>query len=151
MNVRALVGSGDKIGRLALPFLLVGVVANVLRPAWFSVGGPATTLTIASIAVLIPGVIGWAWSAGLILTKVPKGELITSGPFSLVKHPLYTDVSLLVLPWAGFLFNSWLGVVLGLVIYLGSRLYAPAEEAALAQRFGAEWDEYCDCVKLPWL
>ena len=87
----------------------------------------------------------------LILTKVPKNELITSGPYALVKHPLYTGVALLVLPWIGFLLNTWLGVVIGLVLYTGSRLFAPKEEAALSKAFGAAWDEYCSKVKIPWL
>ena len=26
----------------------------------------------------------------LILARVPRGELVTTGPFALVKHPLYT-------------------------------------------------------------
>ena len=104
-----------------------------------------------SILILIPGVIVWIWSVVLILAKVPRGQLITSGPFSLVRHPLYTDVALLVLPWVGFLLDSWLGALVGIALYIGSRLYAPDEEEALAGRFGARWDAYVDTVKFPWL
>ncbi len=80
-----------------------------------------------------------------------KKELITSGPYSLVKHPLYTGVALLVLPWIGFLLNTWLGVLIGMVLYVGSRIFSPEEEKALSKTFGTSWDEYCDTVKLPWL
>jgi protein-S-isoprenylcysteine O-methyltransferase Ste14 len=97
------------------------------------------------------GVVIWLWSVYLILTRVPRGELITSGPYRLMKHPLYTGVALLVLPWAGFLLNTWLGVVLGIVLYLGDRLYAPAEEADLAERFGPRWEAYSRRVLLPWI
>jgi len=82
---------------------------------------------------------------------VPRGELITSGPYSWVKHPLYTAVALLVLPSVGLLLGSWLGVPTGLVMYAGSRLFAPAEEAELAKTFGAAWTDYCDKLKIPWL
>jgi protein-S-isoprenylcysteine O-methyltransferase Ste14 len=68
--------------------------------------------------------------------------------YSLVKHPLYTSVALLVLPWIGFLFNTWLGALIGIVGYIGSRRFAPAEEAELAKTFGAAWDEYCNRVKI---
>ena len=95
--------------------------------------------------------ITWIWSAALILRKVPRGELITNGPYSIVKHPLYTSVALLVLPWLGFLFNTWLGALIGIILYIGSRIFAPAEEAALSKTFGASWDEYCNTVKIPWL
>ncbi len=151
VTLKDLVGSGDKIGLLVGPCLVIGVVLNILFPAWFSVGGPSTFLKVISIILLVPGVIVWAWSVILILTRVPKGKLITDGPYALVKHPLYTGVSLLVLPWLGFLFNSWLGVFIGLVLYAGSRLFAPAEEIELAKTFGADWEAYRQKVKIPWL
>lgn len=151
MNLKRLVGSGDKIMLLTSPFLIVGLVLNILRPSLFSVGGPPTALKMLSAIILIPGVVLWLWSVVLILTRVPRGELITWGPYALVKHPLYTSVALLVLPWVGFLFNTWLGVLVGLVLYVASRLFAPEEERALAKMFGAAWDAYCKRVKMPWL
>ena len=151
MKLKALVGSGDRIGLLVLPFLVVGVVLNILFPSFFRVGGPPAALLMASIIILVPGVVVWLWSVALILIKVPRGELITGGPFALVKHPLYTGVALLVLPWLGFLLDTWLGAALGLVLYAASRLYSPLEEAKLSQAFGAAWDGYRAAVKLPWL
>jgi protein-S-isoprenylcysteine O-methyltransferase Ste14 len=151
MNLKALVGSGDRIGLLTGPILAVGLILNLLFPSWFSVGGPPAALRTLSIIVLIPGVINWLWSVILILTEVPKKRLITNGPYALVKHPLYTGVALLVLPWVGFLLDSWLGVLVGAVLYISSRLFAPAEEEALAKTFGVAWDEYCHKVKMPWL
>ena len=104
-----------------------------------------------SIFLLIPGVTIWIWSVVLILTKVPQKKLITNGPYSLVKHPLYTGVALLVLPWIGFLLNTWLGIVIGLTDYIGSRMYAPREEKILSKIFGSAWDEYRQKVKIAWL
>lgn len=144
-------GSGHRIGLLELPFLAVGLTLNTMRPEIFTVGGPPSWLQALSVATLIPGVTIWLWSVVLILTKVPRHELITTGPFALVKHPLYTGVSLLVLPWVGFLFDSWLGVVLGAVLYAGSRVFAPAEEREVADSFGAAWEEYRDKVMIGWL
>jgi protein-S-isoprenylcysteine O-methyltransferase Ste14 len=151
MKLKELIGSGDKIGLLLLPFLVVGLILNILFPAFFSVGGPPSGLKLVSILLLIPGVIIWIWSVVLILTKVPQKQLITGGPYSLVKHPLYTAVALLVLPWLGFLLNTWLGAAIGIVLYVGSRLFAPAEEESLSRTFGAAWDEYSHQVKIPWL
>lgn len=151
MKLKALTGSADRIGLLVLPFLVIGLILNVMRPSFFSVGGPSMALKVVSLIVLIPGVITWIWSVVLILTKVPRKELITIGPYSLVKHPLYTGVALLVLPWVAFLFNTWLGVLIGVVLYVGSRLFSHGEEAVLSKTFGADWDEYCKRVRMPWL
>ena len=151
MKLKALVGSGDKIILFTLPFLIIGLVLNLMIPSLFQVDGPSVALKAISIIVLIPGVIIWVWSVVLILIKVPTKELITNGPYSLVKHPLYTGVALLVLPWIGFLFNTWLGVLIGIILYIGSRIFSPEEEDILSKTFAASWDEYCRKVKLPWL
>lgn len=151
VKLKVLIGSGDRILLFTLPFLIVGLILNVAYPSAFDVGGPSTALRAISIVVLIPGVTIWIWSVVLILTKVPRGELIASGPYSLVKHPIYTSVALLVLPWIGFLLNTWLGALIGIILYIASRAFAPAEEAELAKTFGATWDEYSKMVKIRWL
>jgi len=151
MKLKVLVGNGRKIGLLALPFLVIGMILNIMNPAFFSVGGPSIVLMVISIIILIPGVINWIWSVVLILTKIPQKKLITNGPYSIVKHPLYTGVAILVLPWLGFLFNTWLGLLIGIIVYIGSRLFSPEEEETLSKIFGATWDEYCHKVKIPWL
>jgi protein-S-isoprenylcysteine O-methyltransferase Ste14 len=151
VTVKDLVGSGDRIGLFMLPFAAAGLVLNIAFPGAFEVGGPPPLLRAVSIALLVAGIVVWAWSVVLILTKVPRGELITTGPFALVKHPLYAGVALLVLPSAGFLLDTWLGAALGLVMYVATRIYAPAEEVELAREFGTAWEEYARTVRLPWL
>jgi protein-S-isoprenylcysteine O-methyltransferase Ste14 len=151
MNLKELVGSGDKIGLLVGPFLIIGLILNIFFPAFFNVGGPPAGLKIISMILLVPGVIIWIWSVILILAKVPKQELITNGPYSIVKHPIYTGVALLVLPWVGFLMNTWLGALIGVILYAGSRLYSPLEEDKLAKAFGAAWEDYRKRVFISWL
>jgi protein-S-isoprenylcysteine O-methyltransferase Ste14 len=151
MKLKALVGSGDKIGLLTLPFLIIGLILNILIPSFFRVGGPPIILKAISFIILIPGITIWIWSVVLILAKVPQQKLITNGPYSLVRHPLYAGAAFLVLPWIGFLLNTWLGVLIGIVIYIGSRIFSPEEEEILSKTFGAAWDEYLNKVKIPWL
>lgn len=151
MRLKTLIGSGDKIGLFTLPFVVVGVIANIAFPSAFEVGGPSDVLRVLSIVAVIGGLLIWIWSVVLILTKVPRGELITSGPYAVVKHPIYTSIALLVLPWAGFLLDTWVGALIGTGLYLGSRRYEPDEEADLSATFRAAWDEYRDTVKIPWL
>jgi protein-S-isoprenylcysteine O-methyltransferase Ste14 len=151
MKLKVLVGNGRKIGLLTLPFLIIGVIMNVLYPSFFSIGGPSPTMFVLSVVILIPGITNWIWSVVLILTKIPRHELITTGPYSLVKHPLYAGVALLVLPWVGILCNTWLGILIGIIVYIGSRIYSPEEEEILSKIFGRAWDEYNKKVKIPWL
>ena len=151
MKLKELVGSGGRIWLFTMPILAVGLALNILVPAVFRVGGPSHVLKAISCLMLIVGVPIWLWSTALIATKARRGELITTGPYALVKHPIYTSVGLLVIPSAGFLLNTWLGALVGIVLYIGARIYAPREEVALAKTFGPAWDDYCRKVKLPWL
>jgi protein-S-isoprenylcysteine O-methyltransferase Ste14 len=150
-KVRDLIGSGDRIVLFMVPFVVAGLILNVAFPGVFDVGGPPPLLRAVSIVVLFVGLVVWAWSVVLILARVPRGQLITTGPFAFVKHPLYTGVALLVLPWAGFLLDTWLGAAFGAVMYLATRIYAPAEEVELARQFGPAWDEYARTVTIHWL
>lgn len=150
-RLHRLVGSGDRIALTMVPFVVAAVVLQMVAPDISSVGGPPVWLGVVSIIVLVPGLVIWAWSAILILTEVPRGHLITRGPYAWVKHPLYTAVALLVLPWVGFLLDTWIGAVLGLVLYGAMRRFAPAEEADLARTFGPAWTEYVRRVRLGWI
>lgn len=151
MKLTELVGSGDKIMLFTLPFLIIGLILTNLFPFLFNIVNPPLILKAISIILLIPGVTIWIWSVILILIKIPQKKLITSGPYSIVKHPLYTAVALLVLPWIGILLNTWLGVFIGLALYTGSRIFSAEEEKKLSKTFGTAWDDYSRKVKLPWL
>jgi len=151
MKLEALVGSGRKIGLFTLPFLIVGTLLNLLFPVFFMVNDTSGLLFWGSLLFLIIGFINWIWTVVLIVTKIPRKQLITTGPYAIVKHPLYVGVALLILPWAGFMLNTWLGVVLGIVVYIGSRIFSPKEEQLLSKIFEIEWENYSKIVMLPWL
>ena len=151
LDLKQLLGSGDRIALFALPFVIVGFFVQIVDPTLLAIDGSTQPTRAVAIFVLTVGVLIWAWSVGLILSRVPKGQLITTGPYAVVKHPLYTSVGLLVLPALGVLLGTWLGAIIGVAVYAGSRLFAPAEEAELRKTFGPEWEAYARSVKLPWL
>jgi protein-S-isoprenylcysteine O-methyltransferase Ste14 len=151
MKLKVLVGNGRKIGLFTLPFLIVGIPLNIIFPEFFFVNDTSGLILWISFLFLVIGIINWIWTVVLILTKIPKKLLITTGPYAIVKHPLYAGVALLILPWVGFMCNTWLGVVIGIVVYTGSRIYSPEEEKLLAGIFGVEWENYNKKVKFPWI
>jgi len=150
MKLKALVGSGDRVVGLAAPFVVVGVAANILWPAVFRMGSGRGGL-IAGLALLVVGVPVWLTSVAQVLVNVPRKRLITSGPFAVLLHPLYTSVALLVLPGLGLLLDTWLGPAVGVILYISTRLYAGAEETLLAKYFPTEYPAYRARVLLPWL
>lgn len=151
MKLKLLIGSGRKIMIFLFPFLIVGLFMNYRYPDFFFINGNASTIFWISVACLVIGIVNWIWAAVLILEKVPKKELITTGPFAIVKHPLYYGIAILVLPWVGILLNSWLGIVLGCILYAVARLLSMDEEKILSETYGNEWENYCKTVLFPWL
>lgn len=150
MKLKALVGAGDRVMGLTLPFIVIGVAANIIWPAVFRMGSGRGGL-IAGIILLVIGLPLWITSVVQILVWVPRKTLITTGPFRLMLHPLYTSVALLVLPGVGLVLDTWLGFALGAVLYLSSRIFSPAEEKLLARYFPTEYPAYRGRVLLPWL
>jgi len=151
MKLKVLVGNGRKIGIFTLPFLIAGIPLNIIFPRFFMVNDTSGLIFWISLLFLTIGIINWIWTVILILTKIPRKQLITTGPYAIVKHPLYVGVAWLVLPWVGLMFNTWLGVVFGIVVYIASRIFSPEEEKMLSRIFGSEWDEYSKKVKFPWI
>lgn len=149
-QIKLLVGAGDRIMVAALPFTIAGIAANVVWPSPFHLGFGTMGLVLGGV-LLAMGIPLWFTSAAQILLFVPKGKLITRGPFAIMIHPLYTSVALLVVPGVSLLFDSWLGFALGLVLYIASRRFAPSEEREMAERFPEEYSAYRKRVLVPWL
>jgi protein-S-isoprenylcysteine O-methyltransferase Ste14 len=150
MKLKILVGMGGRIMSLTLPFIVVGIVANILWPRVFTLGFGTGGL-IAGIVLLALGVPAWLTSVALVLIHVPKKRLITSGPFAVILHPMYTVVALLVLPGVGLVLDTWVGAGIGAALYVASRIYSPREEEILEKIFPTEYPAYRKRVLLPWL
>jgi len=152
MYLRRLIGVGDRILAATLPLAAVGIAANLTWPSVFRTGLGAAG-RVASIVLLASGVALYLTSLTQVqvLINVPRGRLITTGAFALVRHPLYCAVSLLVIPGCGLLLDSWLGSVLGATMYVASRHFRGLEEAHLAAAFGDAYRTYRARVLLPWL
>lgn len=150
MKLKVLVGSGDRIMSYTAPFIVVGVAANILWPSVFALGFGTGGL-IAAIVMLVIGVPVWLSGVALVLINVPKKKLITSGPFAVLLHPMYTAVALLVIPAIGLVFDTWVGAAIGAALYVFARIFSPAEEQILAKVFPKEYPAYRKRVLIPWL
>jgi protein-S-isoprenylcysteine O-methyltransferase Ste14 len=68
--------------------------------------------------------------------------LVTSGIFRVSRNPMYLSMALALLGWAARLGRPWLLLgPLGFVLYL-TRFQIRAEERVLAEKFGAEYEDY---------
>ena len=106
--------------------------------------GFAIALAGMGLAVWARFLIGQNWSA-LIELKADH-QLIRTGPYSIVRHPIYSGFMLATLGTA-IAYGEVSGLV-GFILVLGAWGYkAQLEERVLREHFGAEYERYQQEVK----
>ena len=76
-----------------------------------------------------------------VLTKQDH-ELVTTGPYRWVRHPLYSSALLLIFS-IGLMLGDWLLILFSVVGTIIFRfLVIPAEEERLIAAFGVEYERY---------
>ncbi len=145
----------------ALPLLIV-LILNIFYPAalaW-SKFVPGLYLQIIGLvlASLCLPLLWWVFSSigknisETVLTKESQ-ELVTSGPYAKIRHPLYGTALLLIFS-VGLVFSDWIILGYSLVGLLAFRLLViPAEEKQLLDSFGEEYECYQarTGALLPWI
>jgi protein-S-isoprenylcysteine O-methyltransferase Ste14 len=131
------------IGLVGVGFALLWMwvrPADYRKPAWE---------LVASIALGAPSV-ALAWSATRRLGKHWRyqaalradHELIRTGPYAWIRHPIYTSMLGMVLA-TGFCWTWWPMFVAAVVVFMaGTEMRVRAEDRLLAERFGETFAEY---------
>ena len=92
--------------------------------------------------MLFLGGVGLRFWATLYVGGRKTREVVSDGPYSVVRHPLYLGTALLLLSVTAFLKSETclIGVLLAMSAY--RLLTVPAEEEELRQLLGAEYEAY---------
>lgn len=118
--------------------------------AWLGTAREVAAWRMALLVLLTPAAIVFAWLAVLHLGKqlrIQAGlysdhELVRSGPYSLVRHPIYASLFGMMLATA-LLRASGLVLALAVALYvIGTEIRIRLEERLLESRFGPEFREY---------
>lgn len=110
-------------------------------------------VTYAGFAVALMGIIFSIWGrVALGDNWSPDAELKTeqtlvqSGPYSIVRHPIYAGITLGMVGSA-IAESNVAALIAVLLILIFSYLRIIQEEKLMKERFGAEWDAYAKLVK----
>jgi protein-S-isoprenylcysteine O-methyltransferase Ste14 len=117
-----------------------------LLPHTLPIGLLADALALAGLIVMLWArvTLGRNWSAGVVLKE--GHDLVTSGPYRFVRHPIYSGLLLLAFGWAiwrGRL-SGFLGLVVWIVLFW---IKARSEEALMIEHFGDAYLRYKERVK----
>jgi protein-S-isoprenylcysteine O-methyltransferase Ste14 len=133
----------------ACGFALVG---SIHRAYWWPLPASATgEVALAVVAVALAFRSSW-WSFCAVQTlgkqwtyeaRVIEGhELITHGPYAVVRHPIYLGMFGLMVA-TGLVFTTWWVLLLAVTVFLiGNQVRIRAEENLLRETFGSQFDDY---------
>jgi len=88
----------------------------------------------------------WGLSTSREVKLLPQHQLVKSGPYRLIRHPMYSGWWLALIG-AVLIYRTWILVVLLASSLLALARRARLEERALSERFGAEWEDYAASTK----
>jgi protein-S-isoprenylcysteine O-methyltransferase Ste14 len=119
----------------------LGVLNRRFLPerGWIAMLGAVLTAAGVAFAIWARRHIGKNWSAQVTIRQ--EHELIRSGPYARIRHPIYTGL-LLAVAGTAIAIGEYRAIVAFAVIAIGFVVKAKREEAFLATQFGPAFDEH---------
>lgn len=136
-----------RIGGLMLWLSPLVYLLNPAWMAWSKIGLPEWVRWLGvGLGILCIFGIYWLFSSigsGITPTSATRKEhqLVTSGPYRWVRHPLYTVGSSMFIAF-GMMADNWFIALLGILAFIAMAARTPKEEANLMEKFGDEYREY---------
>ena len=136
-----------KIGGLVLWLSPLVYLINPAWMAWSKIGLPEWVRWLGVwLGILTVLGIYWLFSSigsGITPTSATRKqhELVTSGPYRWIRHPLYTFGSSLFIAF-GMIADNWFIAFLGILAFIVMASRTPKEEANLIAKFGDEYRAY---------
>jgi len=110
---------------------------------WIVYLGIAVTFVGAGIAIWARYCIGEYWSARVTLKE--GHQLIRSGPYAYVRHPIYTGMLVACIGTA-LVLGEWRGVLAIVLLLAAHSRKAMREESMLTCEFGDQYTSYRQCT-----
>lgn len=112
---------------------------SILLPAWLRWASFILGLASLGLWAWTQAELGKQWSAQLQLRE--DHQLVTSGPYARVRHPLYSAMFAFGIAFA-VLTANWVFVVFAALVIAGLFLRVPKEEKMMLEQFGDQYRNY---------
>lgn len=128
-------GVVPKVFLLTFPYAPLAFYLNSAYGVW------TPRLPVLGALLVAVGVALWLLCYIQISRAYRRKELLTSGCYSRVRHPIYSIWGLLILPGFSLVIGGFM-LGLPLVYWIAVMKFIGEEENALEERFGDEWRGY---------
>mgnify|MGYP006419727239 CR=1 FL=1 len=136
-------GIGPRFGVPCIAYGLTAVLLTHRFPEVFMFPhGTYVASGIVGALLLSLGLVGYLMTIGWFLAANRKGALATTGPFRIVRHPLYATWLWLIFPGIALLCRSWLALGVVPVGFVAFKAFIKDEEDEVERRFGRDYEMY---------
>src|SRR5512133_3775804 len=138
-----LFGCGPKLALVCLPYVILSLIVMYKYPDFFDL--KFLDFSFAKnfgFLWLVMGLLYWIYSAIYFLKHFNPGTLITKGPFSLCRNPIYSSIIVFIVPSLGLIFHSVLIISLAIVFFIGFKISIHGETIVLRRIFNEEYEVY---------
>jgi protein-S-isoprenylcysteine O-methyltransferase Ste14 len=129
------------------------IVWSLRRPPFSPIVSASQSVEIALAVLTMTVAIGSVWFCSTavrtlgkqwsITARVLEGhKLITSGPYGVVRNPIYTGMFGMLLA-TGLAISHWIGLLIAIIVFaVGTAIRVRSEEKLLRETFGEEFEAY---------
>lgn len=139
MNI---VGQGGKIILFMLPSLIAAILIHVYLPQTAALPENVGFIKPVGYLLLLPGLILWGTAVIQLITGFPKGKLVTTGAYGVVRNPIYSSVTFFILPAVALITLTWVYFAVSVFLYAGVVIFIGKEEMQLKKAFGSKYEDY---------
>jgi protein-S-isoprenylcysteine O-methyltransferase Ste14 len=138
----SIVGQGGKIILVMLPSLIAAIWIHKYLPQIAALPESLSFIKPVGYVLLPPGLILWGSGVIQLMMGFSKGKLVTTGAYGVVRNPIYSSVTFLILPAIALMTLTWVYFVGSIFLYAGVTIFIGKEEKQLTQAFGKAYQKY---------
>ena len=128
-----------------LSSMLYTLAARAVTSAWpdvFRLRWLPDVVVTAGVVLTAAGLVMWIVGGVTVMRAYNRDQLVTSGVFALVRHPIYAAWITLIFPGLALLTRSWPMFITPWIAYAIFRRLIHREDEYLEQRFGQAYRDY---------
>ncbi len=145
-NGMDIVGQGGKIIVFMLPSLVAAILVHRYLPRIAALPEGLSFVRPVGYGLLLPGLALWGTAMVQLLTGFPRGKLVTTGAYGVVRNPIYSSAIYFFFPAVALLTLTWVYFVPSAFLFGGVMILVGTEEKQLTRAFGSEYEEYLSRV-----
>jgi protein-S-isoprenylcysteine O-methyltransferase Ste14 len=134
-------GVGPKTIVPGVLYTIVAWVAASVWPAIFRLSLPDPLGTIGIVLIGL-GIVMWFFGVITVMPAYSRDQLVTTGVFALVRHPIYSAWITLIFPGLGLVAGAWPMFLTPFIAYATFKHFIGREDEYLTKRYGEAYLDY---------